>query len=53
LPGYEDYTINVLLAPDQGIELIASPSPDDFAAYVKSEVARYAKLAKDAGIKAD
>ena len=82
LPGYEDYTINVLLAPagtskeilarlnaevakiaaapdvhkrflDQGIELIASPSPDEFAAYVKSEVARYAKLAKDAGIKAD
>jgi len=82
LPGYEDYTINVLLAPagtskeilarlnsevtkiagtpdlhkrflDQGIELIAGPSPDDFAAYVKSEVARYAKLAKDAGIKAD
>jgi tripartite-type tricarboxylate transporter receptor subunit TctC len=82
LPGYEDYTINVLLAPagtskeilarlnsevtkiagtpdlhkrflDQGIELIASPSPDDFAAYVRSEVARYAKLAKDAGIKAD
>jgi tripartite-type tricarboxylate transporter receptor subunit TctC len=82
LPGYEDYTVNVLLAPagtskeilarlhaevtkiagapelhkrflDQGIELIASPSPDDFAAYVKSEVARYAKLAKDAGIKAD
>ena len=82
LPGYEDYTVNVLLAPagtskeilarlhaevtkiagapelhkrflDQAIELIASPSPDDFAAYVKSEVARYAKLAKDAGIKAD
>ena len=82
LPGYEDYTINVLLAPvgtpkeilarlhsevakiagapdlhkrflDQGIELIASPSPDEFAAYVKTEVARYAKLARDAGIKAD
>lgn len=82
LPGYEDYTVNVLLAPtgtpkdilarlhaevtkiagapdlhkrflDQGIELIASPSPDEFAAYVRAEVARYAKLAKDAGIKAD
>jgi tripartite-type tricarboxylate transporter receptor subunit TctC len=82
LPGYEDYTVNVLLAPagtpkellarlhaevtkiagaqdlhkrflDQGIELIASPSPDDFAAYVRSEVARYAKLAKDASIKAE
>ncbi len=82
LTGYEDYTVNVLLAPagtpreilarlhaevakvaaapdlhkrflDQGIELVASASPEDFAAYVKSEVARYAKLARDAGIKAD
>jgi len=82
LPGYEDYTVNVLLAPagtpkeilarlhaevtkiagtpdlhkrflDQGIELIASPSPDEFAAYVKSEAARYSKLAKDANIKAE
>ena len=82
LPGYEDYTVNVLLAPsgtpkdilarlnaevtkiagtpdlhkrflDQGIELIASPSPDEFAAYVRAEVARYAKLAKDASIKAE
>ena len=82
LPGYEDYTVNVLLAPagtskeilarlhaevtkiagapdlhkrflDQGIELIASPSPDEFAAYVRTEVARYAKLAKDASIKAE
>ena len=32
---------------------IASPSPDDFANYVKAEVARYAKLAKDANIKAE
>ena len=82
LPGYEDYTINALLAPtgtpreilirlhaevakiagstelhkrflDQGIELAASASPDDFAAYVKSEVARYAKLARESGIKAE
>lgn len=82
LPGYEDYTINVLLAPagtpkeilarmnaevtkiaampdlhkrflDQGIELIAIPSPDEFAAYVRSEAARYAKLAKDANIRAE
>ncbi len=82
LPGYEDYTVNVLLAPagtpkeilirlhaevtkiaaapdlhkrflEQGIELIASPSPDDFAAYVKSEASRYAKLARDAKIKAE
>ena len=82
LPGYEDYTINALLAPagtpreilvrlhaevakiagspdlhkrflDQGIELTASASPDDFAGYVKSEVARYAKLARDSGIKAE
>ena len=73
-PGYEDFTINGLLAPtgtpreilarlhgevakiagfpelhkrflDQGIELAASSSPDEFTAYIKSEVARYAKLA--------
>ena len=38
---------------DQGIELAASASPDAFTAYIKSEVAKYAKLAKDAGIRAD
>jgi tripartite-type tricarboxylate transporter receptor subunit TctC len=38
---------------DQGIELVASASPDEFAGYVRAEVARYAKLARDAGIKAE
>jgi tripartite-type tricarboxylate transporter receptor subunit TctC len=38
---------------DQGIELAASPSPEAFTAYIKAEVAKYAKLARDAGIKAD
>ncbi len=82
LPGYEDFTINGLLAPagtpreilarlhgevakiagspelhkrflDQGIELVASSSPDDFTAYIKAEVARYAKLARESGIKVE
>jgi tripartite-type tricarboxylate transporter receptor subunit TctC len=82
LPGYEDFTINALVAPagtpreivarlnsemakaaaapdlrkrflDQGIELVASSSPDEFAAYIKAEVARYAKLARESGIKAE
>jgi tripartite-type tricarboxylate transporter receptor subunit TctC len=38
---------------ERGIELAASASPDEFAAWVKGEVARYAKLAREAGIKAD
>ena len=38
---------------DQGIELAASVSPDEFTAYIKGEVAKYAKLAKEAGIRAD
>jgi tripartite-type tricarboxylate transporter receptor subunit TctC len=82
LPGYEDFTINALLAPagtpreilvrlygevakaagspelhkrflDQGIELAASSSPEDFTAYIKAEVARYARLARESGIKAE
>ena len=82
LPGYEDFTINALVAPagtpreilarlnaemakaaaapdlrkrflDQGIELVASATPDEFAAYIKAEVARYAKLARESGIKAE
>jgi tripartite-type tricarboxylate transporter receptor subunit TctC len=82
LPGYEDVTINGLLAPagvprdvltrlhayvvkalaspelrkrflDQGIELGTSASPDEFTAYVKTEVARYSRLAREAGIKAE
>ncbi len=38
---------------DRGIELVASASPDDFAAWIRSEVARYVKLAREAGIKAE
>ena len=38
---------------ERGIELVTSSSPDEFAGYIKSEVARYAKLAREAGIKAD
>ena len=36
----------------QGIELTPSASPDEFTAYVRSEVARFARLAREAGIKA-
>ena len=38
---------------DQGIELVASATPEAFTEYIKAQVAMYAKLAKDAGIKAD
>jgi tripartite-type tricarboxylate transporter receptor subunit TctC len=38
---------------EQGIELAASASPEEFSAYIKTEVARYAKLARDAAIKAE
>jgi tripartite-type tricarboxylate transporter receptor subunit TctC len=38
---------------ERGIELTASGSPDEFSAYIRSEVARYAKLAREANIKAD
>jgi len=38
---------------EQGIELAASGSADAFTAYIKSETAKYSKLAKDAGIRAD
>ena len=38
---------------DQGIELAASPTPEAFTEYIKAQVAMYAKLAKEAGIKAD
>lgn len=82
LKGFEDVTINALMAPaatpreivgrlhaeiaravqtpelrarfgGQGIELTPSASPEEFTAYVRSEVARYAKLARDANIKAE
>ncbi len=38
---------------DQGIELASSASPEAFTAYIKAEVAKYAKLAREAGIKAE
>jgi tripartite-type tricarboxylate transporter receptor subunit TctC len=36
-----------------GIELVASASPDEATTFVRAEVARMAKLVKEAGIKAD
>lgn len=38
---------------EMGVELTASASPDDFTAYVKAEFAKKAKLAREAGIKAE
>lgn len=38
---------------ERGIEMIASKSPAEFTGYVRSETARYVKLARDANIKAD
>jgi tripartite-type tricarboxylate transporter receptor subunit TctC len=37
---------------ERGVELAASASPDEFTAYVRNEVAASARLARDAGIKA-
>ena len=37
---------------ERGVELIASGSPDEFTAYIRNEVAANAKLARNAGIKA-
>jgi len=37
----------------QGVELQASASPDDFAAYLKSEYVKTAKLVKELGITSD
>ena len=37
---------------ERGVELTASSSPDQFTAYVRNEVAANAKLARNAGIKA-
>ena len=36
---------------NQGVELLASASPADFSAYIKSEYVRWAKVMDDAGIK--
>ena len=37
---------------ERGVELVASGSPDEFTTYVRNDVAASAKLAKNAGIKA-
>ena len=37
----------------QGVELQASSSPEDFAAYLKSEYTRTSKLVKELGITAE
>ena len=37
---------------ERGVELTASASPDEFTSYVRNEVAANAKLARNAGIKA-
>ena len=37
---------------ERGVELTASSSPDEFTTYVRNEVVASAKLARDAGIKA-
>jgi hypothetical protein len=37
---------------ERGVELSASTSPDEFTAYVREQVAVSAKLARNAGIKA-
>jgi len=36
----------------QGLE-VASSSPEQFAAHIKSEIARFTKIAKAAGIRAE
>ena len=37
---------------DLGVDIVAS-TPEEFAAYLRTEIARYAKVIKDAGIKAE
>ena len=38
---------------ERGIEMVASRSPEDFSAYVKSEAEAFAKLVRDAAIKVE
>jgi tripartite-type tricarboxylate transporter receptor subunit TctC len=38
---------------ERGIELVASRTPEDFSAYVKSEAQAFAKLVREAGIKVE
>ena len=48
--GNEAFTKKYL---ERGIELVASRSPEDFSAYVKSEADDFAKLVREAGIKVE
>jgi tripartite-type tricarboxylate transporter receptor subunit TctC len=54
-----DEIIRILRLPDlsgrlaaQGVDVVASPPPE-FAAFIKQDVAKYAKLVKTAGIRVD
>jgi tripartite-type tricarboxylate transporter receptor subunit TctC len=38
---------------ERGIETVASASPEEFSSYIKSEADAFAKLAREAGIKAE
>lgn len=38
---------------DRGIEMVASRSPEEFSAYVKSEAEAFARLVREAGIKVE
>ena len=38
---------------ERGIEMIASSTPAEFTGYIRSETARYVKLAREANIRAD
>jgi len=38
---------------ERGIEMVASRSPEEFGAYVKSEAEAFARLVRDAGIKVE
>jgi tripartite-type tricarboxylate transporter receptor subunit TctC len=38
---------------ERGIETVASASPEEFSAYVRSEAEAFAKLAREAGIRAE
>jgi tripartite-type tricarboxylate transporter receptor subunit TctC len=38
---------------ERGIEMVASRSPEEFSAYVKSEAQAFAQLVRDAGIKVE
>lgn len=48
--GNEGFTRKYL---ERGIELLASRSPEDFSAYVKSEAEAFTRLVREAGIKVE